>query len=69
MSGKILIIDPNAHRRSALCQAIQNSLYSCISAKDIETADYSGVEGVLLSTQAPDTLNTIRALHDANCPS
>ena len=69
MSGKILIIDPNAHRRSALCQAIQNSLYSCISAKDIETADYSGVEGVLLSTHAPDTLNTIRAqLHDANCP-
>jgi hypothetical protein len=47
MSGKILIIDPNAHRRSAFCQAIQNSLYSCISAKDIETADYSGVEGVL----------------------
>ena len=37
MSGKILIIDPNAHRRSALCQAIQNSLYSCISANDIET--------------------------------
>lgn len=69
MSGKILIIDPNAHRRSALCQAIQNSLYSCISAKDIETADYSGVEGVLLSTHAPDTLNSIRAqLHDANCP-
>ena len=69
MSGKILIIDPNAHRRSALCQAIQNSLYSCISAKDIETADYSGVEGVLLSSHAPDTLNTIRAqLHDANCP-
>ena len=69
MSGKILIIDPNAHRRSALCQAIQNSLYSCISAKDIETADYSGVEGVLLSTHAPDTLNTIRAqLHDTNCP-
>jgi two-component system cell cycle response regulator len=69
MSGKILIIDPNAHRRSALCQAIQNSLYSCISANDIETADYSGVEGVLLSTDAPDTLNTIRAqLHDAKCP-
>ena len=43
MSGKILIIDPNAHRR-ALCQAIQNSLHSRISAKDIETADYSGVE-------------------------
>jgi len=39
------------------------------SAKNIETADYSGVEGVLLSTHAPDTLNTIRAqLHDANCP-
>ena len=69
MSGKILIIDPNAHRRSALCQAIQNSLYSCISAKDIETADYSGAEGVLLSKHAPDTLNTIRTqLHDANCP-
>ena len=69
MSGKILIIDPNAHRSSALCQAIQNSLNSCISAKDIETADYSGVEGVLLSSHAPDTLNTIRAqLHDANCP-
>ena len=69
MSGKILIIDPNAHRRSAVCQAIQNSLYSCISTKNIETADYSGVEGVLLSTHAPDTLNTIRAqLHDANCP-
>ena len=69
MSGKILIIDPNAHRRSALCQAIQNSLYSCISAKDIETADYSGVEAVLLSSHAPGTLNTIRAqLHDANCP-
>jgi len=64
-----LIIDPNAHRRGALCQAIQNSLYSCISANDIETADYSGVEGVLLSTDAPDTLNTIRAqLHDAKCP-
>ena len=69
MSGKILIIDPNAHRRSALCRAIQNSLYSCISAKEIETTDYSGVEGVLLSTHAPDTLNTIRTqLHDANCP-
>ena len=69
MSGKILIIDPNAHRRSALCQAIQNNLYSCISANDIETADYSGVEGVLLSTHAPDRLNTIRAhLHDAKCP-
>ena len=69
MSGKILIIDSNAHRRSALCQAIQNSLYSCISARDIETTDYIGVEGVLLSTHAPDTLNTIRAqLHDSNCP-
>ena len=41
MSGKILIIDPNVHRRSALCQAIQNSLYSWISAQDIETTDYS----------------------------
>lgn len=69
MSGKILIIDPNTHRRSALCQAIQNSLYSCISVQDIETADYSGVEGVLLSTHAPDKLNTIRTpLHDANYP-
>jgi two-component system cell cycle response regulator len=69
MSGKILIIDSNAHRRSALSQAIQNSLYSCTAAKDIETAEYDGVEGVLLSANTPDTIAKIRAqLHDANCP-
>ena len=43
MLGKILIIDPNAHQRSALCLAIQNTLHFGISAKDIEIAEYIGV--------------------------
>jgi len=69
MSGKILIIDPNAHRRSALCQAIQNSLYACTSCADIKQAEFGGVDGVLLSTDTPDNVAMVRQrIEDANCP-
>ena len=44
MSGKIMIVDPNTHRRNALCQAIQKRLYPCIPTEDIVAANISNTE-------------------------
>ena len=69
MSGKILIIDPNAHRRDVLSQAIQQSLYSCVCYSCIDDANFTGVEGILLSADSPDVLGQLIArTTDHICP-